>query len=332
MKESSAGIILLSVLGILVTSIITSGCKKTENPIKFPKGTFPDSTMNLSDINSQFDDINTFLYGNSLFIFSTNRESAGGQFDLAQGAMTISFDQCTGVFGLGVEIANNPFLTKLINAAKTDGDDFGPYQLFSTVDGYEYLLLSSTNNSGNLDFNFLRHQPVFGNNLPGISGPYPVKLLNTSADDAYICFDTNVDTAYFSSNVSGNFEIYLKSIPADLPVDAWFNQDYSASAKADSINSTGDDKCPFVLKKIMVFTSDRPGGIGGFDLYYSVFRHGKWSSPVNFGPDINTSSDEYRPVLGWNQDFTNNMMIFSSNRPGGKGGYDLYFRGVSFPE
>ena len=78
----------------------------------------------------------------------------------------------------------------------------------------------------------------------------------------------------------------------------------------------------------MIFTSNRPGGYGGYDLYYSVFKNGKWSSPVNFGPDINTSSDEYRPVIGYHPDFTNKFMIFSSNRPGGKGGFDLYFTGV----
>jgi hypothetical protein len=87
-----------------------------------------------------------------------------------------------------------------------------------------------------------------------------------------------------------------------------------------------------VFKKIMIFTSNRPGGLGGYDLYYSIFKNGNWSSPVNLGPEINTSSDEYRPVLGYHPDFTNFFLMFSSNRPGGKGGFDLYFSGVEFPE
>ena len=81
----------------------------------------------------------------------------------------------------------------------------------------------------------------------------------------------------------------------------------------------------------MVFTSNRPGGLGGYDLYYSVFRNGKWSSPVNLGPRINTASDEYRPIIGYDPDFTNQFMMFSSNRPGGKGGFDLYLQEWSFP-
>jgi len=81
----------------------------------------------------------------------------------------------------------------------------------------------------------------------------------------------------------------------------------------------------------MVFSSNRPGGLGGYDLYYSTLKGGKWSSPVNMGPRINTSSDEYRPVIGTSPDFTNMYLMFSSNRPGGKGGFDLYFTGVDFP-
>jgi hypothetical protein len=80
----------------------------------------------------------------------------------------------------------------------------------------------------------------------------------------------------------------------------------------------------------MLFSSNRPGGIGGYDLYYSLFKKGNWSTPVNLGSKINTEYDEYRPLLGYHPDFTNMSMVFSSNKPGGSGGYDLYFTGVDF--
>ncbi len=50
---------------------------------------------------------------------------------------------------------------------------------------------------------------------------------------------------------------------------------------------------------------------------------------MNFGAVINTAFDEYRPIL-FNKEVDNDrdMMIFSSNRAGGKGGFDLYFVGV----
>jgi hypothetical protein len=96
-----------------------------------------------------------------------------------------------------------------------------------------------------------------------------------------------------------------------------------------SLSGSSNDKCPFIFENRMVFASDRAGGFGGFDLYYSNFENGEWSEPVNFGERINTGFDEYRPVLideGVSQ--TQTMMVFSSNRTGGKGGFDLYFAGI----
>lgn len=99
-------------------------------------------------------------------------------------------------------------------------------------------------------------------------------------------------------------------------------------SKEISVNSSYDDKCPFTNGKLMVFSSDRPGGFGGFDLYYSFYENGNWSEPVNFGDKINTEFDEYRPITLHYYDFDNNLMIFSSNRPGGMGGFDLYYTGI----
>jgi hypothetical protein len=33
--------------------------------------------------------------------------------------------------------------------------------------------------------------------------------------------------------------------------------------------------------------------------------------------------------MGSDEDFTNTFLMFSSNRPGGKGGFDLYFTGIN---
>lgn len=318
----------------LAFSISLIQCKKTENPIKYPKGTFPDTVINIADINSAYDDYNLALYqigGTLPIIFSSNRKSSGGQFDLEQASISILFDQTNGVFGFGSKMTSDPFLDKLIGKATTPGNDFGPYRLFSTADGLEYLLLSSVNAAGNLDFYYLKNEPVAGTFFPEVSGPFPIKILNTGYDDAYISLNYMQDTAYFSSNKDGDFDIFYLTKPPEKNLSTWFNLDYVSPVKVDSLNSQGEDKCPFILKKIMVFASNRAGGFGGYDLYYSVLKNGIWSSAVNLGPRINTSSDEYRPVIGLLPDFTNNFLMFSSNRPGGKGGFDLYFTGFDFP-
>jgi hypothetical protein len=334
MKKSSLKTGFSLLICTFFLAFIFISCKKEENPIKFPKGTFTDTaTVALTDINSAYDDYNLDIHqllNRVILLFSSNRTSSGGQFDLVQGAVTFTWDQTNGKLEYSSEITNDAFLTQLVSKANTTGDDFGPYRFFCAVDGYEYLLLSSKNGTGDLDFYYLKNYPRLSNELPAITGPFPATLLNTPGNDAYISFDTNQDTAFFSSDAGGNFDIYLKKRKmADKPISAWLDSAYSASTPIDSLNSASADKCPFVYKKIIVFASDRPGGMGGFDLYFSIFRNGKWSTPENFGPDVNTQYDEYRPVIGNMPDYTNMLLMFSSNKPGGKGGYDLYFRGVN---
>jgi hypothetical protein len=335
MKKSSYIFYPLVVPCIWLIFVFLTDCKKTENHIKFPKGAFPDTVVNIVDINSAYDDYNLDIHqltGDSPIIFSSNRKSSGGQFDLEQAIIGFVFNQTDGNFKLMASMTNDAFLSKLINAAVTPGNDFGPYRFFNETDGYEYMVLSSSTAQGKLDLFYLRNRPVYNATLPAIEGPFPIKLFNTAADDAYFCLDYEKDTAYFASDRNGNFDIFLHKKPAGTQMSNWFNLEFEASVMADSINSSRDDKCPMVYKKIMVFTSNRPGGLGGYDLYYSIFRRGKWSSPQNFGPGINTPYDEYRPVIGYDPDFTNNFLMFSSNRPGGKGGFDLYFTGYKFPE
>lgn len=333
MKNFSIIISYTAFVTIVALLLLLTGCKDPENPIKFPQGTFPDSVYNVTGLNSAFDDYNSNLYviGASMpIIFSSNRKTSGGTFDLVQGNLWFQFDQGNGNFAVGGDMTSDLFYTTVVNKANTAGNDYGPYSIFSSTDGYEYLLTAATNSS-QLDMYYVKNLPKFGNTIPDVFGPYPVNLLNSASDDAYISFDLNEDSAYFCSNRGGTFDIYVHKRPLSTALDAWLNKPFEASVAIDSLNSTADDKCPFVYKNLLIFTSNRAGGEGGYDLYYSIFRKGKWSSPVNLGPRVNTAADEYRPLVGLHPDFTNKMILFSSNRDGGAGGFDLYFTGYLFP-
>ena len=71
--------------------------------------------------------------------------------------------------------------------------------------------------------------------------------------------------------------------------------------------------------KRLYFASDRPGGYGGMDLYYINLLNGENSTPVNLGPDINTTADEVFPFV-----FNDKYLFFSSNRKNGLGKMDIY--------
>ena len=49
--------------------------------------------------------------------------------------------------------------------------------------------------------------------------------------------------------------------------------------------------------RILYFVSDRPGGLGGYDIWVSFRRPAGWTNPVNAGPYINTVRDELSPCL-----------------------------------
>jgi hypothetical protein len=331
MKNFTASIFTISVAGLFLIAVSIAGCKKEEDPIKYPLGTFPDTVQIISGLNTQYDDYNLAIpqiTGEISIIFSSNRQSSGGQFDLEQGMLSFIFDQNTGSFQFHAEMIDDAFFADLIPTAETPRNDFGPFSLYSSFDGYEYFLISSETLNGDLDLFYMKNWPRFGSELPVIEGPFPVTALNTSYNDAYISFNSKLDSVYFISDKSGNFDIYLNTRNREDELSDWFNQVYQNPIPVDSVNSTGDDKCPMIFGNTMIFTSNRPGGMGGFDLYYSLQKNGIWSSPVNFGPSINTSSDEYRPSVGHHPDFTNDFLMFSSNRPGGKGGFDIYFTGV----
>jgi len=71
---------------------------------------------------------------------------------------------------------------------------------------------------------------------------------------------------------------------------------------------------------VLYFASDRPGGMGSMDLWYSIVKNGVADEPVNLGPQVNSASDDITPFY----DQPNHVLYFSSDRSGGHGGFDIY--------
>jgi outer membrane protein OmpA-like peptidoglycan-associated protein len=69
----------------------------------------------------------------------------------------------------------------------------------------------------------------------------------------------------------------------------------------------------------MIFVSNMPGGFGGNDLWYSRIIGSGWATPVNLGPEINTSGDELFPYVA-----KDGSLFFASNGLPGIGGLDIY--------
>lgn len=72
--------------------------------------------------------------------------------------------------------------------------------------------------------------------------------------------------------------------------------------------------------KVLYFVSERPGGKGGSDIWYSYQIGKNWSKPVNMGEVINTAGQE--TTVWTNKD--GRTVWFSSTGHEGMGGYDIY--------
>ncbi len=93
-------------------------------------------------------------------------------------------------------------------------------------------------------------------------------------------------------------------IPGDVNSDSWEGH---ISISAD--------------KKYMIFASERPGGLGGIDLYSAELQSDfTYSNIKNMGPEINTELDEHGPFIHPSGQF----FVFSSKGHNSVGGYDLY--------
>ncbi|MCR4964485.1 MAG: OmpA family protein [Bacteroidales bacterium] len=74
--------------------------------------------------------------------------------------------------------------------------------------------------------------------------------------------------------------------------------------------------------RILFFASDRPGGFGGSDIWYSERNSdGSWRKPINLGPKINTEGNERSPFLHTDS----KTLYFSSSGFDGIGGQDIFF-------
>jgi len=126
--------------------------------------------------------------------------------------------------------------------------------------------------------------------------------------------NANTFSASKDANNAVNLGIYLSKLERGTwqkpePVDKVSSKDYNT---AHPFFSSHNDR--------LYFSSNRPGGFGGSDIYYAdVYTDGMIGDPVNCGESINTAGDEVYPFV-----LPNGVLYFSSNGHPGLGGLDVF--------
>jgi len=329
------------VIMILLSSCLFLTCEKKRVGLE-TEGGFPESPKNLTIFNSEYDDYNSDLepgvYDINTFVFSSSRNSQGNDFDIMLFSLGMSYPfeedvvtiyESSGVSGIYLCIG------QMLPTINSSNNEFGPYiyncNLNNDKHEGEFLFFYSQEESKKLNIKFMVNELDLSEpqkNGYKWTGPHDANIINTPEfSEEYISIKN--DIIYYCSNCSGSYNIYQKTISSDVNIIDFLNQPYdSIYDPVINVNSDADDKCPYIIDDFMVFISNRPGGFGGYDLWYSKLINEEWNEPQNFGSNINTEFDEYRPIIVKYEEIKNDLMIFSSNRKDGFGGFDLYYVGI----
>lgn len=182
--------------------------------------------------------------------------------------------------------------------------------LIQDIDGSGKSMLLLESNSSQA-----KTQPVFITmDDSGIERRIPLtgKLFEGAIDFQIV----NYNTLAFSRNKpeSEDLEILLLQYDKGL----WI----PLNDQVKRINSGFNERSPCFSPDLnsVFFSSDRPYGSGGYDLYFMDFSLAD-SKPEPLPIPVNSTADE----LHFRIDATGRNAIFSSNRKGGKGAFDIYF-------
>ncbi|MCU0451406.1 MAG: OmpA family protein [Bernardetiaceae bacterium] len=137
---------------------------------------------------------------------------------------------------------------------------------------------------------------------------HPFADLNSGHNEGSPCISADGNTLIFARcdapDGKGNCDLYVSQ-----RVDNRYWDDPKPLA---NINSAGWDSHPSfsVTEDTLFFASDRQGGFGGADIYFSVRDpRGFWALPRNLGPVVNTRKNEVSPFLHHRY----NVLYFSSD-------------------
>ncbi|GAB3651026.1 hypothetical protein GCM10028791_19130 [Echinicola sediminis] len=168
----------------------------------------------------------------------------------------------------------------------------------------------------------VEHEDIFSSYWDGQSWTVPETLgeaINTDHNEGTCTISADGSILIFTScdalDSFGSCDLYIA-----YKIDGEWQKPINMG---DKVNSRYWDSQPSLSAdgSILFFSSNRRGGYGGNDIYYSTrMDNGTWSDPKNVGETINTKYDEVSPFIYFN----NEQLFFASDGHLGFGGMDLY--------
>ena len=219
------------------------------------------------------------------------------------------------------ELIKTPVKINLINMGKVINSEYDDHSPVFNIDETEMIFTSkrkgSTGNFKTSDKQYFEDIYI----THKINGEWgaPEKIsenINTMEHEASVALSADGNDLIIYKDDIGDGNLYMSH----------FNgAEWSKPAKLSSnVNSTYDESHASISSdgSTLYFSSNRPGGFGGYDLYTSkLLPNGDWSLAQNVGSAINTEFDESGPFIHPD----GSTLYFSSKGHNSMGGYDLFF-------
>lgn len=165
---------------------------------------------------------------------------------------------------------------------------------------------------------------IYESDLEGEQWTPPLKLsekINSPDNETFACFSLDGIRVYYVTDQAygnrGGKDLFFSGV-MNRRTNTW-GQGMTIGSE---INTPQDEGFIYFHPddKTIYFSSKGHNSMGGYDIFKSTRLAGRWSEPVNLGYPINTPYDETSFVLS----ASGKHAYLTSNRPGGKGGFDLY--------
>ncbi len=146
--------------------------------------------------------------------------------------------------------------------------------------------------------------------------PYALPApINNDDNNASVCISGDGQQLFIFNSVPGDLGSisFTKLFGTEWTIPELVPGDVNSDSWEGHIAISSD-------KRYMIFASERPGGLGGIDLYSAERINDIWGNVKNLGPEINTPLDEHGPFIHPSGQF----FVFSSKGHNSVGGYDLY--------
>ena len=253
------------------------------------------------------DDVSYYL--GEFYFLSGNISESKKYFDSIDDTLKfISLSKYRSNINYYINNSNN----QLISYIKNDSIDSWYYQYSPYFDQNTNKLFFTVREGGNLfDDENIVTASLSDNNFTDFK---PYITLNSENNEGTPSFSDDGKFMVFTS-----CEMDFKNNSCDIYYSQMKDNLWSKPRKFDdNVNSAFWDSQPFMYDGTLYFVSNRPGGVGGRDIYYSVIKEdGSFSKALNFR-GVNTKHEEVSPVVN------DAIFYFSSNRDNSYGGYDIY--------